>query len=531
MPRTRKKPNQLLAESLKAAKEAARDSILRSDDLKRADRERLIKSQCLTEIIRGWYLLTSPDGGGGSTAWFGGFWAFLRHYLNDRFGEGDYCISAESSASLHAGDTAIPKQMIVLTKKESNTVVDLLHTTSLFLRTETKNFPTQLTSHNNVATMPVHQALCRLSPSYFESQPRNVEIILRLSTTSTAEISRALLKTQSIASAERVIGALYHLKEEAKGDQILKDLETAGYKINPVNPFQIYEPQLFGQKITSPHAGRIRLKWNAMRETIIQLMPPPPGLSGNQSKTIDVVWETYKQDAYHSLSIEGYHVTQELIEKIENGKWDPENNETDKNQKDALAAKGYLNSFQTVTESIKRILKEENPGTVLETDLQNWYRQLFAPLLQANLVPAEKLVGYRNQQVYITSSRHVPPSSYAVLDCMSVFFELLSTEKNAAVRAILGHFIFVFVHPYMDGNGRIGRFIMNLMLISGGYNWTVIRVDRRKEYMASLEIASTQENIEPFVKFVVSELEYWKEEINKNKAAKADTPILEQKKS
>jgi Fic family protein len=61
--------------------------------------------------------------------------------------------------------------------------------------------------------------------------------------------------------------------------------------------------------------------------------------------------------------------------------------------------------------------------------------------------------------------------------------------------ADFGHFIFVYIHPYMDGNGRIGRFIMNLMLVSGGFNWTVIRVGRRAEYMASLEKASIEEDI------------------------------------
>lgn len=39
----------------------------------------------------------------------------------------------------------------------------------------------------------------------------------------------------------------------------------------------------------------------------------------------------------------------------------------------------------------------------------------------------------------------------------------------------------------MDGNGRMGRFVLNAMLASGGYNWTVVPVERRKEYMKALE--------------------------------------------
>ena len=85
---------------------------------------------------------------------------------------------------------------------------------------------------------------------------------------------------------------------------------------------------------------------------------------------------------------------------------------------------------------------------------------------------------------------------------MPVLFELLETEPEPAVRAVLGHFIFVYIHPYMDGNGRIGRFLMNLMLASAGYVWTVIPVDQRTQYMNALDQASSLGDIEPFATLV-----------------------------
>ena len=124
--------------------------------------------------------------------------------------------------------------------------------------------------------------------------------------------------------------------------------------------------------------------------------------------------------------------------------------------------------------------------------------------LYTGILKAGDLAGYRNHQVYISGARHVPPPAEAVLDSMKTLEKLLLEEKSAAVRAILGHFIFVFIHPYMDGNGRIGRFILNLMLVSGGYNWTVIRVSERNRYMAALESASVDGNIVPFTEFVLS---------------------------
>lgn len=89
---------------------------------------------------------------------------------------------------------------------------------------------------------------------------------------------------------------------------------------------------------------------------------------------------------------------------------------------------------------------------------------------------------------------------------METLFDLLKTESSPAVRAILGHFVFVFIHPYSDGNGRIGRFLLNLMLVADGYSWTVVRVERRKEYMAALEQASVEGNISAFCKFIVEEM-------------------------
>ena len=120
----------------------------------------------------------------------------------------------------------------------------------------------------------------------------------------------------------------------------------------------------------------------------------------------------------------------------------------------------------------------------------------------AGILKASDLAGYRNHQVYIGNSQHVPLSVDAMRDAMPVLFELLEEETEASVRAVLGHFIFVFIHPYMDGNGRMGRFLMNVMLVSGGYPWTVIPVERRDDYMQALEKASAEQDIVPFTNFL-----------------------------
>jgi Fic family protein len=70
------------------------------------------------------------------------------------------------------------------------------------------------------------------------------------------------------------------------------------------------------------------------------------------------------------------------------------------------------------------------------------------------------------------------------------------------VRAVPGHRLFAYGHLYSDGNGRIARFVMNAMLASGGYPWTVARIEDRATYLATLDNASIDRNIEPFAAFI-----------------------------
>src|SRR6202007_1646710 len=107
---------------------------------------------------------------------------------------------------------------------------------------------------------------------------------------------------------------------------------------------------------------RIRRLCDKMRPPIIERFPKAPGLARNPRAYMKRVQESYVTDAYHSLSIEGYRVTPELIERVRSGSWNPEANERDREQTNAMAARGYWQAFQVGEKNIGRVLKGENPG-------------------------------------------------------------------------------------------------------------------------------------------------------------------------
>src|SRR5687767_9527006 len=107
-------PADKLAESLdvlKSLQDAGRIAI-RTSDLTRRHRERLLATGFIREVMRGWYVPSRPDEPEGeSTSWYATFWEFCAAYLSARFGD-EWCLSPEQSISLHTGDWTVPKQLL-----------------------------------------------------------------------------------------------------------------------------------------------------------------------------------------------------------------------------------------------------------------------------------------------------------------------------------------------------------------------------------------------------------------------------------
>src|ERR671919_525820 len=501
-------PQEKLAESLDTLRKLQDRGVvaIRAAGLSRAHRERLLKNGFLHEVMKGWYIAARPDDTAGeSTAWYASFWAFCAAYLRERFGS-EWCLSPEQSLSLHTGNHAVPPQLVVRTLRGGNKATALPYGTSLLDVRAAVPEEKDIEERDRLRLFSLPAALIASSPAFFERNPTDARAALA-TIRDASEVLDRLLGGGRSKIAGRLAGAFRNIGRDRIADDIVNAMRTAGYDVREQDPFRSRIGLVLPRREAFPYAGRIRLMWQQMRGPVIERFPAAPGRPKNIDAYLKHVEEVYATDAYHSLSIEGYRVSPALSERVRSGTWNPDANEQDSEQRNALAARGYWLAFQSVQKSLRRVLRGENPGTVAEEDHGAWYREMFAPSVTAGLLRAADLAGYRNAPVYVRRSMHLPPNSSALRDAMPVFFEMLTQEDEPSVRVVLGHFIFVYIHPYMDGNGRIGRFLMNVMLAAGGYPWTVVPLERRDGYMAALEEASARQNIAPFADFLAQLVE------------------------
>jgi hypothetical protein len=496
-------PAEKLAESLATLKELQERGIfaVRSRELSRTHRERLVKNGFLQEVMKGWYIPARPDGPAGeSTAWYTSFWDFCAAYLNERFGN-DWSLSPEQSLFLHAGNLTVPRQLLVRTPKGGNKPTNLPRGTSLFDTRASLPEPGEREELRGLRVFSLPAALVRSGPAIFAANATEARTALAM-VQDASDVLAILLGGGHSVIAGRLAGAFRNIGRGRIADRIVSDMDKATYKVRESDPFDAPAPLTVSAREPSPYVTRMRLIWHTMRADIPSRFPAAPRSAVNVAAYMKRVEEVYVTDAYHSLSIEGYRVSAELIERVRAGNWNPDSSKEDREHRNALAARGYYEAFQSVKQSIEKVLEQQNAGTVAGDDHAEWYARLFGPSITAGILRPGDLAGYRSGPVYIRNSMHAPPSREAVRDMMPVLFQLLTDETDPAVRVVLGHFMFVYIHPYFDGNGRMGRFLMNVMLASGGYPWTVIPVERRDEYMAALEAASVESNIKPFAAFL-----------------------------
>lgn len=503
-------PLERLAASLAQLQALQKDGrrVFRSGELGRVHRERLLRQGFLQEVMKGWLIAASPGTApGDSTPWFASFWEFCARYAGVRFGA-RWHLAPEQSLLLHAENTAIPRQVVIYTPRGTNNAVSLPFGTSVYdLKQKDMPAAADLVERDGLRLYAPAGALIRVPEAFFARHPVEAQLALA-GIRDASDILGRLLDGGHSAVAGRLAGAFRRIGREEVADEIAATMKAAGYDVRESDPFE--PQQVFGSinQGAAPIALRLRAFWESMRGSVLEAFPDAPGLPRDRGAYLRFVDEIYQADAYHSLSIEGYRVSPELIERVRTGDWNPSDHEADRQSRDALAARGYWQAFRLVKESLTAIIAGGNAGALVRSAHREWYRALFQPCVAAGLIPASALAGYRNDAVFLRGSRHVPPRWEAVRDAMPELFALLEAEAEPSVRAVLGHWLIGYVHPWPDGNGRMARFVMNAMLASGGYPWTVIRVEDRDAYLAALERASTDGGIRPFARIVAERVQW-----------------------
>jgi len=308
-------PHQKLAASLAKLNRLQSDGrrVFQSKELSRTDRKRLISQGFLRDVIKGWLISTSPGAApDDTTPWYASFWEFCARYCDARFGK-DWHLSAEQSLLLHAENTVIPNQVVVYSQKGANNNVALLFGTSLYdLRQKQMPPGNDLTEKDGLRVFVPAATLVKVPETFFARYPVESHVILA-GIKDSSEVLGRLLEGGHSAIAGRLAGAFRRVGRSEIADEIIKTMKAAGYDVRETDPF--VREQTFGTLRTgvAPIVGRIQSLWTALRETVIEVFPPAPGLPKDTKAYLAFVDDIYTSDAYHSLSIEGYRVTPDLI--------------------------------------------------------------------------------------------------------------------------------------------------------------------------------------------------------------------------
>lgn len=450
----------------------------------------------------GWLISAAPgDEADQSTQWYASFWEFCSRYCEARFGAA-WHLSPGQSLLLHAENAVLPAQVVVYSPEGSNNNLELPFDTSLYdLRESQLPLASELIVREDLRLFSVAVALARTPPAFFGRYPLECRVALA-SLRNLPELLGHLLNGQRTVVAGRLAGAFRRIGRVEAAEEIVSTIRTAGQAVRECDPFDEDQRTSPLPQTVAPIVGRLQTMWTTMREDVIAAFPEPPGLPNDRAAYLRFVDEIYRSDAYHSLSIEGYRVSPELVERAASGNWNPDANAADRASRDGLAAHGYWRAFGRVKRTIAEIVGGAEAATLVRPGHREWHRELCQPCVAAGLIAPAALAGYRRDAVYLLTSRYVPPRWETVGEAMEALFDLLESEDEPCVRAVLGHWLFGYIHPYPDGNGRMARFLMNAMLASGGYPWTVIRVEDWRRYLDALDRASLAQDIRPFARFI-----------------------------
>lgn len=161
-------------------------------------------------------------------------------------------------------------------------------------------------------------------------------------------------------------------------------------------------------------------------------------------------------------------------------------------------------NHQNAIEYIKDLAKQNE--TITERDLL----QIHYLILQG--INNDQAGKYRNLQVLISGAKHVPPQPFLVAKEMESLFLWYNENKDKLHPVVLSaemHERLVTIHPFIDGNGRTARLLMNLILLQNGFPIAILKgdVESRLKYYSALEMAQVEHNKESFINLIAENVE------------------------
>ncbi|TVR62907.1 MAG: Fic family protein, partial [Gemmatimonadales bacterium] len=219
------------------------------------------------------------------------------------------------------------------------------------------------------------------------------------------------------------------------------------------------------------------------------------------SQILEAARSAKLEDTYHSTTIEGYEISRDEVRSVLEGVAYEGRSRAETER--LMALKGYSRAFDRILELIPGALADG--GTRLtESLIFDLHLELWGPSIDAGVVSAEDMRGWRSSNVFIRHSRHVPPGPEKVGRHMPQLLEQVNDPTRGPItRAILAHWGFVHIHPFMDGNGRLARLLMNFMLAGSGIPWATVRAEGRPAYFAALEQAHVNDDLRPLAEFLL----------------------------
>ena len=343
------KQHEKLAHSLSVLLERQGEGrrVFRSAQFPREDRERLLRSGYLVPIMRGWLMLSNPAATGhDTTSWYASFWEFCARYATHRFGE-RWHLSPELSLLRHAENTNVPQQVLVHATAAGNNLIALPFGTSLVSTSRSSACHPGKTSASEKGyafTRPKPRSCACRSPST-ETTPSTPAPSSAAPRTGAA-VARRAPRRKPLQGGRQVGGGFSPCRTSGHrrrrpGCDVAHGAQIPGGESIPARDHGEGGAPTIGSAPRRRWHFRMQTLWESAREPILKAVPPAPGLPTDDRGRIRYLEDTdsaHAEDAYHSLSIEGYRVTPELIARVQGGGWNPEGDDEARQQRDALAA-------------------------------------------------------------------------------------------------------------------------------------------------------------------------------------------------